>query len=275
MCDISLRIASGEMVGLIGPNGAGKSTLLALLTGLLAPSAGTAAVRGLDVTAIDPRPRARLIGFVPQSPQVFFPYTVAQIVAMGRNPHLGGFGGPGREDIERIDWAMEVTGTRRFADRLFNQLSAGEAQRVIIARALAQETPALVLDEPTSSLDLFYQTAVYGLLERLNRERAMTILIVTHDINLAAEYCPRLIGLRAGRVLMDGPPEQILTTERIYDLYDVQAEIIIGPANGDSEGDADGDAGGDSGGARSKRGEARLVRVRHAGAGEGSITGDV
>jgi len=227
--EIQFKIGAGEMVGLIGPNGAGKSTLLHLMSGLLTPTRGRVRLHGRDLSQIEPRRRALKIGFVPQASRVFFPYTVAEIVMMGRHPHLNPFAGPSAHDVERVQWAMEVTGIAGFARRSFNQLSGGEAQRVVIARMLAQETPALVLDEPTSSLDLYYQTAVYGLLERLNRARGLTVVIVTHDINLAAEYCPRLIGLRQGRIVFDGPPEQMLQPAMIHDLYGVQAEIIQGP----------------------------------------------
>lgn len=234
----TFSIERGEMVGMIGPNGAGKSTLLHLMNGLLRPSSGRVLLDGEEVSRIDPRLRARGLAYVPQSPRVFFPYTVAEIVAMGRHPYIGPFSDISADDRSRIAWAMEVTGTTAFARRRFNELSGGESQRVVIARALAQDAPALILDEPTSSLDLHYQSAVYGLLERLNREQGLTILIVTHDINLAAEYCRRLIGLRDGRVLMDGSVEAILRAEEIKRLYEVEADVIV-------------------------QGGARLVRVRH------------
>ena len=224
--DVSLTVRRGEIAGLIGPNGAGKSTLLHLMTGLLRPTRGSVRLLGGEVGALDPLLRARRLSFVPQAQRIFFPYTVGEIVAMGRHPHHGPFTGLSAEGAERIEWALEATGTAPFVDRMFNQLSGGEAQRVIIARALTQDTLGLVLDEPTASLDLYYQAAVYGLLERLNREHGLTVIVVTHDINLAAEYCPRLIGLREGQIQMDGPPAEILTTENIHRLYGVEAEIL-------------------------------------------------
>ena len=239
--DVSFQIRRGEMVGLIGPNGAGKSTLLHLMSGLFRPGRGRVLLDGEPIDRLDPRLRARSLAFVPQAASIFFPFTVAEIVAMGRHPYLSPFGGLSAEDRRRVQWAMEVTGTAPFASRSFNQLSGGEAQRVVIARAFAQDTPTLILDEPTLSLDLFYQTAIYGLLERMNHEHGLTVVVVTHEINLAAEYCPRLIGLREGRVLIDGTPEEVLTTETIDRLYGVQAEIIM-------------------------RGRSRLVRVRQSGA---------
>lgn len=240
--EVTFAIEPGEMVGLIGPNGAGKSTLLALMNGLLEPGAGEVRLEGRAVHEIPPAERARRVAFVPQTPRVFFPYTVAEIVAMGRHPYGNALGGWSGDDRRRVEWAMEVTGTAQFARRHFNTLSGGEAQRVVIARALAQATPTLVLDEPTSSLDLYYQAAVYGLLERLNAEHGLTVLTVTHDVNLAAEYCSRLIGLREGRVVVDGPPREIMTAEVIRGLYDVQAEILLS-------------------------GESRVVRVRHFSGG--------
>lgn len=241
---VDLSVRRGELTGLIGPNGAGKSTLLRLMMGLLRPGAGSIRLGGRAVHELDPATRARCVGFVPQSPRVLFPYRVAEIVAMGRHPWRGALAEPSAGDRERIAWAMEATGVTRFAGRAFNQLSGGEAQRVILARALAQETEALVLDEPTSSLDLFHQTAIYGLLERLNAERGLTVLVVTHDINLAAEYCPRLVGMREGEITFDGAPAAMLDAGRIEALYGVQAEILCGAGGG------------------------RMVRARHFGGGE-------
>ncbi len=223
---VNLRIQPGDCVGLIGPNGAGKSTLLHLLAGLLPPTRGTACLEGRPAARLDPRRRARRLALVPQASRVLFPYRSGQIVAMGRHPWRSVFGEPTPADRQQIRWAMEVTGTAGFADRLFSRLSGGEAQRVLLARALAQGTPGLLLDEPTASLDLYYQAALYGLLERLTAEHGLTVLVVTHDVNLAAEYCPRLVGLRAGRVLMDGPPEALLRPERIEALYGVAADVI-------------------------------------------------
>jgi iron complex transport system ATP-binding protein len=236
--DLGFSIAPGEFVGLIGPNGAGKSTLLNLMNGLLKPTSGRVLLEGEDAAALEPLRRARRLGYVPQSASVMFPYTVAEIVAMGRHPHQHWLGGETAEDRRLIHEALEVTGTTPFARRRFSRLSGGEAQRVVIARALAQAAPILLLDEPTSSLDLYYQTVLYGLLEQLNRERALTVVVVTHDVNLAAEYCKRLIGIREGRVLVDGSPREIVTPATIRDLYGVQAEIL-------------------------QSGDNRLVRVRH------------
>lgn len=242
---VDFTIRQGEIVGLIGPNGAGKTTLLHLMNGLLRPTGGRVRLEGRDAAALEPIVRARRLGFVPQGAAVMFPYTVGEIVAMGRHPHRNWLGGATDEDRAQIRRAMEVTGVERFARRSFSQLSGGEAQRVVIARALAQAAPSLLLDEPTSSLDLYYQAALYGLLERLNRERGLTVVIVTHDVNLAAEYCGRLIGIREGRVLVDGPPQEVVTSERIHELYGVQAEVL-------------------------QSGSSRVVRVRHFEAGEGA-----
>ncbi len=235
---IGFNIEPGEIVGLIGPNGAGKTTLLHLMNGLLEPTRGSVLLEGRETSKLDPILRAQRLGFVPQGASVMFPYTVGEIVAMGRHPHRGWLGGQNDEDRRQIREAMEVTGIEPFLRRPFSQLSGGEAQRVVIARALAQAAPSLLLDEPTSSLDLYYQAALYGLLERLNRERGLTVVIVTHDVNLAAEYCGRLIGIREGQVLMDGTPQEVVTPERIFELYGVQAEVL-------------------------ESGASRVVRVRH------------
>ncbi len=224
--DVNLSVRSGESVGIIGPNGAGKSTLLHLMIGLLSPDKGEANLGNENATAMEPLARARRVAFVPQSARVNFPYTVAEIVAMGRHPHLGIFSELDSEGRDKIAWAMEATGTTELSKRLFSQLSGGEAQRVILARALAQDAPALVLDEPTASLDLRHQSLLYGLLEELNKTRGMTLVVVTHDVNLAAEYCPRLIGLREGRILLDGPPDQVVTAQGMQKLYGVEADIL-------------------------------------------------
>jgi len=244
VCGIDFTISPGEIVGLIGPNGAGKTTLLHLMNGLLEPTGGSVRLEGRDAASLDPIHRAQRLGFVPQGAAVMFPYTVGEIVAMGRHPHQHWLGGNTEEDRRQVRMAMEVTGIEPFRKRPFTKLSGGEAQRVVIARALAQAAPSLLLDEPTSSLDLYYQAALYGLLERLNRERGLTVVIVTHDVNLAAEYCGRLIGIREGRVMIDGTPQEVVTSERIHELYGVQAEVL-------------------------ESGARRVVRVRHFEPGEG------
>lgn len=223
---VNLSVAVGEMVALVGPNGAGKSTLLHLMNGLLSPSGGSVRLCGEPVGRYDPAERSRRTAYVPQASRVMFPYTVREIVGMGRRPHLGPWAPLSPADRDRIDWSLEVTGTRAFSERLFRELSGGEAQRVILARALAQETPALLLDEPTSALDIYYQAAIYGLLERLNREQGTTVLIVTHDVNLASEYCPRLVGIRDGKILTDGPPAEVVTPSLMHALYGVRAEVL-------------------------------------------------
>jgi iron complex transport system ATP-binding protein len=226
---IDLEVPSGCIVGVIGPNGAGKSTLLRLAIGQLRPDRGRALIDGGDAHRMNPVERARRIAYVPQTARALFPFTVAEIVAMGRHPHRGPFGPMNPEDRESVRWAMEATGTVELERRAFGELSGGEAQRVVLARALAQRTPALALDEPTASLDLYYQAAIYGLLVRLNRDRGLTVVVVTHDVNLAAEHCQVIVGVREGRKLFEGPPESVVTPERIEALYGVIADVMAGP----------------------------------------------
>lgn len=221
-----LRIARGERVGLIGPNGAGKSTLMHLLSGIARPAAGSARIEGREAASLDAPDRARRLAFVPQTTRALLPFTVEEIVRMGRMPWLPTFGGPGPRDREVVELAMRIAGVDHLASRRFQELSGGESRRVVLARAFAQEAPTIVLDEPTAALDLRYQAAILERLVELNETRGTTILLVTHDVNLAAQACPRLVGMREGAILLDGPPESILTAESIRSLYDVEAEIV-------------------------------------------------
>lgn len=223
--EVSLRIPRGDFVAIVGPNGAGKSTVARLMLGLLKPETGRALVDGDDAESLDPKARARRAAYVPQSARVFFPYRAEEIVATGRLPHARPLSGPSADDERAVLRAMRATGVEPLARRRYDRLSGGEAQRVLLARALAQEAPSLVFDEPTSSLDLHYQTALYEILAEANREAGATVVVVTHDVNAAAERCRRLVGVRGGRIVADAAPEEFLTAERMRELYDVEAEV--------------------------------------------------
>jgi iron complex transport system ATP-binding protein len=230
--DVSLTIAPGAMVGVLGPNGSGKTTLLKMLSGTLAPSAGEIVFDRRPLLKWQRRDLARRIALVPQDTQAPFDYTVLDIVLMGRFPHLGTFALEGPADLAIARQALAATGTSPFEDRPFATLSGGEKQRVVIASALAQSPELLLLDEPTASLDLGHQLDVQLLLTRLNRDEGVTMVLSTHDLNLAAALCRELILLRAGRVIAQGPTEEVLTPEIVRALYGVDADIRRHPAAG-------------------------------------------
>jgi iron complex transport system ATP-binding protein len=241
--DVSARIPRGGLVGILGPNGSGKTTLLRMLGGLLQPSSGRILLDGTALVAIPRSAVARRMAMVPQETQLAFEYTVLEMATMGRYPHLGAFEIEGPEDLEIAREALHATGTDRLAARLFNTLSGGEKQRVVIAGALAQlsstrrpgsleSADILLLDEPTASLDLAYQLEIRSILHRLNRERDLTIVVSTHDLNFAAGVCRELILLHQGRVLAAGPTTSMLDPALIRQLYDVDVDITVHPRTG-------------------------------------------
>jgi len=223
---LDLAIERGAFHGLLGPNGSGKTTLVKLLTGVLKPAAGRISVFGDNIESVGPRQIARKIAVVPQGGHVAFPFSALEVVLMGRAPHLGGLSLEGERDIEIARRAMEMTGTWELSRRTMDQLSGGEAQRVIVARALAQEPQALILDEPTVFLDIKYQIELMELLSDLNRSRGLTILAVTHDLNLAARYVKRATLIRDGVARAEGLPEEVLTPDNILDVFGAKVEVF-------------------------------------------------
>jgi iron complex transport system ATP-binding protein len=230
--DVSLHVVSGSITGLLGPNGCGKTTLLKLLSGVLHPLSGNVTLDGHPLQTMTRRAVARRIAVVPQETHPVFDYTVMDMVLMGRHPHLGTFELEGPADVAIAAEALDATGTRHLADRSYMTLSGGEKQRVVIASALAQSAEVLLLDEPTASLDLGYQLDIATLLERLNRERSVTMVLATHDLNLAASLCDALVLLRGGRVLAQGPTHEVLTASMVQQLYDVEADVQPHPRTG-------------------------------------------
>jgi iron complex transport system ATP-binding protein len=219
--NINLTVGGGEFVGLLGPNGSGKSTLLKLLHGYLHPKSGEARLQGVDLRGLTPRQVAQTVGVVSQETPETFGFTVAEQVLMGRHPFLGPFEFETADDWAVAQEAMRLTDTTPFARRSLHEISGGERQRVLIASALAQTPQILLLDEPTAMLDIKYQAQIIRLLRRLNRERGTTIVIALHDVNLAAMSCRRLVILKSGRVVHDGPPQTVLNGENLARVYDV------------------------------------------------------
>ncbi|MGL4607545.1 MAG: heme ABC transporter ATP-binding protein [Eubacteriaceae bacterium] len=219
------KICQGEFVGLIGPNGAGKSTLLKCLSGLLPLKSGEIILEGQDNKNYGYRQRAQVVAVVPQSFDVDYDFTVEDIVLMGRNPYLSHKTKESKKDYDIVTEAMRATKTIQFRKRFYNTLSGGEKQRVIIARAIAQEPEIILLDEPTSALDIHHQIEVMELIRQLNLEKSMTVVAVLHDINLASRYCNRLILMKNGKVIEDGTPAQVITEENLKKVYDMKMLI--------------------------------------------------
>jgi len=230
--DLSFSIGSGEMVGIIGPNGAGKSTLLKLLDRILVPAAGMVLILGKRLQAYSRRELARGIGLVPQGFTTAFNYSAGEIVMMGRFPHQPSFGFDTEHDRKIATEAMQATDCYELRERNFLTLSGGERQRVVLASALAQEPQILLLDEPTSALDLRHQVHFYRILQKLSREQGMTVLTVTHDVNLAAQFCPRILVLKNGRIVADGGVSEVLQKEILEAVYQTPLQVIRHPQTG-------------------------------------------
>ena len=226
--DATLNILNPGLVTVVGPNGAGKSTLLSIMAGLRENYTGQCLFGGKQVRNWRRRAFARQVSFVPQSLRLEFPFTAQQVVLMGRTPYCDGlFESP--EDEQAVERSMLLTDTWDFRDRDFRSLSGGERQRVVLAGALAQSPQILLLDEPTTFLDLKHQLTMYRLLRDLCAEGLLAV-VVTHDLNLAAAYADRVVMLRAGQILADGHPSEVLARQRIREGFDVESEVRPGPS---------------------------------------------
>jgi len=216
---LSFNIKRGEFIGIIGPNGSGKSTLLKLLSRVILPQKGKVLFENKDIAKIGLKELCRKIAFVAQDTLISFSFSVWEIVLMGRIPHLGRLQLETKSDFAIAEDSLLLTDSLRLKEKKIDRLSAGERQRIIIAKALTQEPALLYLDEPTSHLDIGYQIQILDLLRKLNREKEMTIVLVLHDLNLASEYCNRLILLNEGRIFKDASPEEVLTYQNIEAVY--------------------------------------------------------
>jgi len=230
--DISFDVRRGEFLGIIGPNGSGKTTLIRIIDGILVPEKGDVSVNGNNIRGMRRRDLARLVAVVPQDSAMIFPFRALEVVMMGRSPHLGMLRFEGDRDFEITRRAMEMTDTISLADRSMDKLSGGERQRVLIARALAQEPEVVLLDEPTAFLDIKHQAAFFGLMKMLNGGKGLTVLAVTHDINLASAYCDRIMLLKNGRIHSLGVPGEVITEANIKEVYETDVLVDANPLNG-------------------------------------------
>lgn len=232
MHGVNLDIPRGKISVIVGANACGKSTLLKTIARLIPPSEGAVLLDGHRVDQLNTRELARTLGLLPQTPIAPEGIVVADLVARGRQPYQRLFAGRTAADEEAIARALDATHTAELADRTVQELSGGQRQRVWVAMALAQETAVLLLDEPTTFLDLTNQIEVLDLLTDLNRSQATTIVMVLHDINLAARYADHLFAMREGRLVASGPPAQVVTPELIREVFDLDARVIPDPVSG-------------------------------------------
>lgn len=229
---VSFQISEGEFLGIIGPNGSGKTTLLKIIDRILMPQEGGIWLNGESINEMKRDALARMIAVVPQDSPITFSFSVKEIVLMGRAPHLGRLRFEGKRDYEIAHKAMEVTDTLPFADRSINELSGGERQRILIARALAQQPQIILLDESTAFLDIKHQIDFFNLIKTLNRKEGMTVISVTHDINLASLYCDRVILLNAGNIHCMGTPDEVITEPNIKEVYETDVSVDRNPQTG-------------------------------------------
>jgi iron complex transport system ATP-binding protein len=230
--DVDLEVREGEFLGIIGPNGSGKSTLLKSLSRCLKPRQGQVRYKGKDIYAAKAAQLAREFAFVSQDTVFNFSFTSWEIVLMGRIPFIGRMKNENFRDLETAQEAMRTTETSAFADRLINSLSAGERQLVLIAKALAQQPEVLFLDEPTSHLDIGHQVHILNLIRDLNQKQKITTIVVLHDLNLASEYCDRIVLLNAGKVYKTGKPADLLTFQNIEEVYKTLVLVNKNPITG-------------------------------------------
>jgi iron complex transport system ATP-binding protein len=232
LSDLSFVIRKGDFLGIVGPNGTGKTTLLKLLYRLISPQKGRVLIDTMDLASMSRVEISRKIAVVSQETQINFPFMALEVVLMGRSPHLKGLQFEGKRDFEVAWKSMELTETLQVARRSFNELSGGEKQRVFIARALAQETDIILFDEPTANLDIHHQIHFYDLMTALNRERGITIITVSHDINLASEFCQSILLLDRGRTFALGKPQEVVTKANIQAVYQTPVLVDQNPETG-------------------------------------------
>ena len=228
---VSFTATAGKLLGILGPNGSGKTTLLRCMLRQLKIGGGKLLLDGKDIRRYSVRQLARLLAYVPQIPMSAFAFNVQELVLMGRFAHSGALGLAGEEDLAVARLAMQMTATLPFASRTLEELSGGEAQCVMIARALAQQPSVMLLDEPTSHLDLKNQLMIHKMMQRLAHDWGMAVICVSHEINQAAHFADELLLMRQGQVIAHGPPREVIRRETLQQVYDVQIELIQAPGD--------------------------------------------
>ena len=230
--DVSFELESGEILAILGPNGSGKTTLLKITAGILRAGSGRVLIQGRDTDTISRRDLARMIGYVAQESSIRFPFTVMEFVLQGRFAQGKLLGFESERDVAEARVAMELTETTDFASRPVGELSGGERQRVMLARALASQPSLLVLDEPVANLDISHQVKMMSLVRRLAADQGMSAIVVTHELNLAAEFATRVLMLKSGAVLACGKPAEVMTEASLRNLFDTQLLVDVNPASG-------------------------------------------
>jgi len=227
--DVTIDVKAGEFLGIIGPNGSGKSTFLKVLSKILAPISGSVTVDGSPLERLNMQAIAQKVAFVGTEMQFAFPFRVLEVVLMGRLPFVGRLGALNANDYARAEEALRRTEALEFRDRYIMELSSGERQRVLLARALAQSPKILLLDEPTAHLDMHFELEIFHILRSLNQQEGLTILAVSHNLNLMAEFCRQLLVLNRGRRHQIGPPNEILTPAMIQEVFRIECKIVSNP----------------------------------------------
>lgn len=230
--DLNLEIPKGKITTIIGANGCGKSTILKTLARIIKPKSGSIYINNKELNSQDSKELAKAMAVLPQSPQAPNGLTVKELISYGRFPHQKGFGKLKDEDKDIINWALEKTRILEFRDRPIEALSGGQRQRAWIAMALAQETDILLLDEPTTYLDLAHQLEVLKLLEELNKKEGRTIVMVIHELNNAARFADHMIGVKKGKIVCQGTAHEVMTKENLREIFNIDAEIVNEPKSG-------------------------------------------
>ncbi len=230
--ELGVRVPEGKITALVGPNGCGKSTLLRALARLLKPKNGSIYLDGQAISTLSTKAVAKKLGILPQGPTAPEGLTVRELVAQGRYPHQGFFQGWSRRDEAALLWALETTQMLKLADRALDALSGGQKQRAWIAMTLAQETPILLLDEPTTFLDMAHQVEVLSLLDELNAREGRTIVMVLHDVNQACRYAHHLIALKAGKIVSQGSPDAVIDEALLQKVFELECRVVPDPVSG-------------------------------------------